>query len=98
MEFDQETAKAMRDGKQHLDIVKSEDWLELRALMEAKMAQLFKDVDITKPDEILGQDIKANMKAIGILEDFISTIQGSAYQFEVNSELLIETEDFFKRD
>lgn len=98
MKYDQETSQALQQGQRLASIVDSDDWVELRSILEAKMHTLYVDVDMHQPNEVLGENVKANQKAIKVLEDFIAQIEGSAYQFEANKDLLFDTPDLYSRD
>lgn len=96
MKLDKETSEAIQRGQRHARIVESDDWAELKEILERNMTMLYKKVDTTKPDEVLGQEVKANMKAIEIIQDLIGTIEGSAYQFEATKDMFIDNVSLYE--
>jgi hypothetical protein len=97
MKIDRETSEVLEQGKHIARIVASDDWVELKSIIEAKMASLYIDIDENHPNEILGENVKANRKAIHILSSFIAQVEGSAYQFDSNRELLMRLPDLYNR-
>lgn len=97
MKVDKETSETLQRGERHLRLVDSEDWSELKDFLERKMVALYKDVDTNTPNEVLGENVKANHKAVSIIQDLIAELEGSAYQFDLNKDMLFDNTDLYDR-
>jgi hypothetical protein len=91
MRLDRETEQIMRESGDALRITKLEEWKELRRRFFDKVFELeMSDIDSAKSDEYIGQEVRANKKAVAILKDFIQDIEGMSSTYETNNEVLEE--------